>query len=85
MNTLTIDYGSKDFEKLFVKSLHETGFAVINKHPISQNLIEKVYEDWKNFFDSELKHNYLFNYEKQDGYWVREPALYLGILVLIHA
>ncbi len=69
MNTLTIDYGSKDFEKLFVKSLHETGFAVINKHPISQNLIEKVYEDWKNFFDSELKHNYLFDYEKQDGYF----------------
>ena len=69
MNTLTIDYGSKNFEELFVKSLHETGFAVINQHPISQKLIDKVYHDWDVFFKSKEKHNYLFDYEKQDGYF----------------
>ena len=69
MNTLTIDYGSKNFEELFVKSLHDTGFAIINKHPIGQDLINKVYDDWDIFFKSEEKHNYLFDYEKQDGYF----------------
>ena len=39
MNTLTIDYDDKNFEKKFVESLHNTGFAVINKHPVNQNLI----------------------------------------------
>ncbi len=69
MDTLTIDYDNKNFEKKFVASLHHTGFAVINNHPINQNLINGVYDDWKFFFKSEKKYDYLFNYEKQDGYF----------------
>ena len=44
MNTLTIDYDDKNFKKKFVESLHQTGFAVINNHPINQSLINKVYD-----------------------------------------
>jgi len=69
MNTLTIDYDDQKFDEKFVKSLHYTGFAIINEHPIDQNLINKVYSDWKGFFESEEKHNYIFDYEKQDGYF----------------
>ena len=69
MDTLTIDYADKNFENKFVESLHHTGFAVINEHPINQNLINKVYDDWNLFFKSDEKHDYLFEYEKQDGYF----------------
>ena len=69
MNTLTIDYKDKNFNKNFVKSLHETGFAIIKNHAISHKLIDKVYLDWDIFFKSDDKHNYLFDYEKQDGYF----------------
>ena len=47
----------------------KTGFAIINKHPIKQNLIDKVYLDWKLFFSSDKKHDFIFDYEKQDGYF----------------
>ena len=69
MDTLTIDYEDKNFEEKFVESLHYTGFAIINKHPIKQNLINEVYDDWKIFFNSKEKHTYLFDYDKQDGYF----------------
>tara|TARA_Y100000758_G_scaffold296028_1_gene254589 strand:+ start:562 stop:1398 length:837 start_codon:yes stop_codon:yes gene_type:complete len=69
MDTLTIDYNDPMFSKKFVDSLHHTGFAVINEHPIDQKLINKVYRDWDTFFKSERKHDYIYDYEKQDGYF----------------
>ena len=69
MDTLTIDYNDPLFSKKFVNSLHHTGFAVINEHPINQNLINKVYQDWDIFFKSNEKHDYIYDYEKQDGYF----------------
>ena len=69
MDILTIDYTDINFNDIFVKSLHNTGFAVVDNHPINQQLINKVYDDWKKFFSSDKKHNYLFDYEKQDGYF----------------
>ena len=69
MDTLTIDYNDPMFSKKFVNSLHHTGFAVINEHPINQKLINKVYKDWDMFFKSDEKHNYIYDYEKQDGYF----------------
>ena len=69
MDTLTIDYNDPMFSKKFVNSLHHTGFAVINEHPVNQNLINKVYKDWDIFFKSDEKHDYIYDYEKQDGYF----------------
>jgi len=68
-NILQIDFNLKNARHDFVKSLSETGFAVIKNHDIDKNLISRVYEDWKVFFSSEDKNNYLFDYEKQDGYF----------------
>ena len=58
MDTLTIDYNDPMFRKKFVDSLHHTGFAVINEHPINQKLINKVYKDWDMFFKSDEKRYY---------------------------
>ena len=65
----TIDFKSDNAPKEFVDSLRNTGFAVIRNHTIDKNLINKVYSDWKEFFSSDIKHNYLFDVDKQDGYF----------------
>ena len=69
MNILTIDYNDKNIGEKFSESLHNSGFAVIKNHPIEQKLINKVYNDWKKFFNSNEKEKYLYDYEKQDGYF----------------
>ena len=66
---LTISYKDKNASKLFESSLHNSGFAVIKDHPISESLINSVYADWLSFFKDENKYNYLFNQDKQDGYF----------------
>lgn len=66
---LTIDFKSKNAPVDFVKSLSSTGFAVIQNHGISSSLINETYKDWKLFFDSDTKHDYLFDLDKQDGYF----------------
>jgi len=69
MRVLTVNFNDKDAPAKFTESLKETGFAVIDNHPIEIDLIAKVYEEWHNFFLSEEKNNYLFNRETQDGYF----------------
>ena len=66
---LTIDFKSKNAPVDFVKSLSSTGFAVIQNHGIDSSLINYTYKDWKLFFNSDIKHNYLFDLNKQDGYF----------------
>ena len=66
---LTIDYYSAEFGSELTTSLKNTGFAVIKNHPISDQLINQIYDEWKIFFNSDSKHNYLFHPVKQDGYF----------------
>ena len=66
---LTIDYQSSNLGSSLTKSLKNTGFAVIKNHPISKILISSIYDEWKSFFNSNAKHNYLFHKVKQDGYF----------------
>ena len=66
---LTIDYYSSEFGPELTTSLKNTGFAVIKNHPISDQLINQIYDEWKIFFNSDSKHNYLFHPVKQDGYF----------------
>ena len=68
-NILTIDYQSSNFGTEFTTSLKHTGFAIIKNHPISKDLISDIYSEWKLFFSSEHKHDYLFDKIKQDGYF----------------
>jgi len=65
----TIDFQSDDAPAKLAKSLRNTGFAVVNNHGIDKNLINDVYEEWSSFFKSDKKNNYLFDIEKQDGYF----------------
>jgi isopenicillin N synthase-like dioxygenase len=66
---LTIDFLSEDAPKKFVRSLRDSGFAVLKNHPISGDLLKEVYKNWKDFFNSKEKHSYPFHEDKQDGYF----------------
>ncbi len=64
-----VDYTSPNAAEAFVASLHETGFGILENHPIQSELLLDIYKQWQLFFDSEDKFNYLFDEDKQDGYF----------------
>lgn len=72
MSLPIVDYTSKDAPQCFVKSLKETGFAILSNHPIQQSLVNAIYQDWQTFFNSSEKHAFAFDPEKQDGYFSPE-------------
>jgi len=70
-NTLleAIDFNAIDAQERFVQSLRDTGFGVLKNHPISQTLVESIYQQWQRFFDSTEKQNFIYNKGKQDGFF----------------
>jgi len=69
MKVLTVNYKTATAPKEFTESLLNTGFGVVANHPISAKLIHEIYAEWKDFFASEKKHQYLFDKSNQDGYF----------------
>ena len=67
MSIRTVDYKSPDAGREFVRSLHETGFAVLKNHPVSGQLLESIYRGWRIFFDSDEKQDFLFDPDNRDG------------------
>ena len=74
MNVRVVDYRAPDAAEQFTRSLHETGFGVLTNHPIPQDLVEKIYAEWLDFFNSEEKFDYAFSVEKQDGWFSPEVS-----------
>lgn len=69
MHVKSVNYLSDSAQALFCLSLKETGFAVLTHHPIDGKLIENALEQWKSFFASEDKFNYLYQKPSQAGYF----------------
>lgn len=69
MNVLKVDLQASNAAELFTRSLHETGFGVIVNHGIPDEMVQNLYREWKKFFDSELKHDFLYDPKEQDGYF----------------
>ena len=65
MNVRTINYKDSNNSHEFTRSLRQTGFGVLNNHPIDFNLIYDVYNEWEKFFNGKYKHKYLFDSVKQ--------------------
>ena len=72
MNILSVDCFAQDAAERFTKSLKETGFGVLETHPIDWQLIEDVYSEWRAFINSEHVKQYHFDKEKQDGYFPQD-------------
>lgn len=66
---LTVDYQASNAGELFAHSLHHTGFAVIKNHPVAASLVDQVYGEWQQFFQSPTKQDYLYSKDKQEGYF----------------
>ena len=69
MRVSVVDLNSKEAPLIFVESLRETGFSVLENHNIDMNLVNEVYSLWATFFNSKDKFNYMFHPVKQDGYF----------------
>ncbi len=71
MHVKSIDYTSPSVAQDFCNSLRKTGFVVVTNHPIPQDLIETVYQDWEKFFQADTKFDYLFDSSatRQGGYF----------------
>ena len=69
LNVRKINYRAPNAPFDFTRSLQETGFGVLNKHPIDKCLIDTVYDEWKDFFNSNHKKKYLYNEKNQDGFF----------------
>lgn len=65
----TVSYTSPDAPAAFTRSLRETGFAVLTDHPIEPLRIEAAYNAWGTFFNSDLKHDWIVDPQRQDGYF----------------
>ena len=69
MNISQVNYQDPKAKQDFAQSLKETGFAVIRSHPISETLLNAVYQDWQEFFESPSKFDLVFDPKLQSGYF----------------
>ena len=74
MQLKAVDFTSENAEKEFVESLRNTGFGVLKNHPISQDMVDAIYQNWQAFFDSTAKHNFVYNKGTQDGFFPAEVS-----------
>ncbi len=69
-----VDYQDPEAARLFAQSLRDTGFGVLQNHPLQQSLVENIYQQWLEFFRSEGKQAWLFDSERYDGFFPIEQA-----------
>ncbi len=69
METLKVEYQDPDAPQKLVNALHQIGFAVLVHPPISPQLVWETYGEWQHFFNSQQKHNYRFDPQRQSGYF----------------
>ncbi len=68
-NVLAISYNEENAGERFAKSLHETGFAILKDHPISEIEIDKMYANWADFFANEKRFDYAVQEGEVHGYY----------------
>jgi isopenicillin N synthase-like dioxygenase len=69
LELVAIDYKAPDADRLFVESLHKTGFGVLKNHPIEQSVVSQIYKNWQSFFNSEDKNNFAYDKATHDGFF----------------
>ncbi len=68
MQVLRVNLKANDAPEQFFTSIKNSGFAVIYNHEIDLTLIQKNYQSWQEFFESEDKFNYALDNDTQTGY-----------------
>lgn len=68
MNIQIVDFHDAKSPTPFTQSLKQTGFGIVNNHPIDLGLIDQVFKAWFEFFKSDEKEKYLFDKKNHDGF-----------------
>ncbi len=69
VNVDVVDFRAADAPEKFTRSLRETGFAVLTNHPLPAELVQRIYDEWLAFFDSDAKYGYRYSNEAGGGYY----------------
>ncbi|PXW99279.1 isopenicillin N synthase-like dioxygenase [Sphaerotilus hippei] len=69
-----VDCTVADAPRRFCDSLRDTGFAVLTRHPIPASLVQGIYAEWLDFFDSPARLAYPFDPRRQDGHFAPQVA-----------
>ena len=68
-NVLAVKLSDPEAPRHFVTSLRETGFAILEDHPIEADDIAAMYETWAAFFTSAVRFEYAVKAGQQHGYF----------------
>ena len=74
MELAALDFQAEGTDIRFVESLRNTGFGVLENHPLDLDLIASIYEHWSDFFKSGRAPSYVLNRDTQDGFFSRDDA-----------
>lgn len=67
MDIKTIDFHADDAPKAFSDALNEIGFAVIENHEVSPDLLQRVHTQWLDFFLHGDREGFNFDPKTHDG------------------
>ena len=74
MELAALDFQSEGTDIQFVESLRNTGFGVLENHPLDLDLIASIYEHWHDFFKSSRPSSYVLKRDTQDGFFSMDDA-----------
>ena len=74
MDVAVVDYAAADAPLQFAQSLRETGFAVLVNHPLPWSIIEQIYAEWAELFDSPDIDRYMTDPTGQVGWFPRDRS-----------
>ena len=69
-----ISYTATGFDAAFMATLHEYGFAAVVDHPLDDDRVARIYDEWLAFFSSGEAAGFRLDPAKQDGYFSLEEA-----------
>ncbi len=74
MDVAVVDYNAQDAPRQFTESLRKTGFAVLVNHPLPWSIVEQIYAEWAELFDSPDIDQYQTDPTGQVGWFPRDRS-----------
>jgi len=71
MALVAVDYTAPTAKRDFVRSLRETGFGVLKNHPLQQDQVQDIYDQWRAFFSEDRKLDYSVQHNGAGGFYPR--------------
>lgn len=69
MELVAVDYTSPTAKQDFVRSLRDTGFGVLKNHPLRQEEVQALYDDWRQFFGEDRKNDFAVPHNGAGGFY----------------